>query len=237
MKFVKNQIRMSLKAILEILGIEVGAWVFGIVLCELIMKLFKPEENPTVFPLGTLFAMILLCANMIFFIMVLCVTNFNNAVGMGRTRKEYYLCFVIESFITNFFGYLLLLLLRVLEIRFLNLAYKGIAIETKMSMLNQVGIGTVIILAGVGLGTLFGALAMKYGKKIFWIIWVIWMLLCTGAPKIIERFFRFSAEGEKQVLEFLSGMTKMDWCIVGIVVALVFYGISWLIMRKQRVTG
>jgi hypothetical protein len=82
----------------------------------------------------------------------------------------------------------------------------------------------------------FGAVILRYGMKVLWILWAVWMIICL-VPMNIAKNEKLSGELAKLGL-FLGGKFTPQG-IVALVIALtiVVAAITWNILRKQRVTA
>ena len=92
-----------------------------------------------------------------------------------------------------------------------------------------------IVVCGV-VEMFFGAVILRYGMKVLWILWAVWMIICL-VPMNIAKNEKLSGELAKLGL-FLGGKFTPQG-IVALVIALtiVVAAITWNILRKQRVTA
>ena len=94
--------------------------------------------------------------------------------------------------------------------------------------------GVLVVFTAVEM--FFGAVILRYGMKVLWILWAVWMIICL-VPMNIAKNEKLSGELAKLGL-FLGGKFTPQG-IVALVIALtiVIAVITWNILRKQRVTA
>lgn len=163
------------------------------------------------------------------------VGEFNMALSMGATRRAYvgsYAVFNIAEIavlevILVLYGYLERAVLQMLqpqsEIAFDLISY------LKVSYLLAMPFAMTI------LELFFGAVILKYGMKVFWILWAFWM----GFSAIMARLSDNDLFAEK-----LSGLglaaggaiTVRGGVVFGTAVCILLAAASWKMLRKQRVT-
>ena len=94
--------------------------------------------------------------------------------------------------------------------------------------------GVLVVFTAVEM--FFGAVILRYGMKVLWILWAVWMIICL-VPMNIAKNEKLSGELAKLGL-FLGGKFTPQG-IVALVIALTIAvaAITWNILRKQRVTA
>lgn len=216
-------------------GLSVGIIFLCTILLAVIMHTTNDED--TTFAIGTTILVMIT----VFFFLFMGVfgygIEFNLAIGMGVTRKK---------FIPAYFASTLLML--VAESLFIYAAYflERWEINTFYSQWPyEKGIEYLIFSRYMILGLFlvaaaqifFGAIAMKFGKKAFWILWIL-MMTFSILPSRIEK----AADGSfldnlgKVLVHFFSSLNQVTGSLLMFGLIVILLGVAYLLQRKQAYT-
>ena len=208
--------------LLQFLGITAVGYL---IVVFIVMNVAKENTCATA---GTMLAVIAFAFIHLFGITLSFMGDFNMAISLGATRK---------SFVSGY------VLFNLLEIAVLELEIVVFGVVEKFLLENafpQAVItwnylsGVLVVFTAVEM--FFGAVILRYGMKVLWILWAVWMIICL-VPMNIAKNEKLSGELAKLGL-FLGGKFTPQG-IVALVIALtiVIAVITWNILRKQRVTA
>ena len=218
--------------------ILIAAGLFGTALMCTVLSV--SGENETYFEIGTLIAGIVFAMWSLVGTGLNFYSSFQIEVGMGSTRKHFFVSFYLCGLVQSLINVLLLGLVYLLEHNLYRILYPGMASEVEMGPGTAgVGIFLAIVLPMVGVGA--AALMMRFGKIAFWIMWAIWMAGFLLVPRLLgaaedhpESVYGILGKG----IMGLTGIFSLPvW--LGIIFAasvLLFLG-SYRIIRRQQVTA
>lgn len=164
---------------------------------------------------------------------IMCVTHieyFSNMISMGRTRKEYLLLTTLSC---------------VLKYSAIALLGVGMVVINNKTLGVKIGLEYSCIIKYVfmyiiGLSILemfFGAILIRYSKKVLWVMWAIWMILCI-LPSFIQHAMEqkpdsILAKFGKWILSIR--VTEKNLVIAGSIIAVVLMIVNVVSIMKQDV--
>ena len=162
-------------------------------------------------------------------------SEFNLVISMGEVRKSfvpvYQLFSMLELFgtalISYLFGYLEQVIYRIVE--------PELVVSNELVVVYRLRYVIPVILTIVILEMFVQALLLRYGMKAFWGLWLIWMAVCVGIPQLLGKS-KWAEEVFEQIIAFMAQISKGAWCVTGVVLGVGVLSLSWLMLRKQRVT-
>lgn len=218
---------------------EVGGGIFGVILFMIIMAADGADGT-----YGTIGAMMSLMLGMLFTVFVGIFSihqDFNMAISLGKTRRQY----VPAKYILLMTDCALCILVAIIFAWLEELIYPalmpGAICEFSMKgfLQNPLTIfGFVFLVPMVVM--LCGAFYLRFGMKFFWVGWVLWMCMCTLLPKILN-----AANDEVDSVWKRIGTAMVDFFVnldnvKGIIGILVIGGLglfgAFKLLSKQRVT-
>ena len=230
--------------ILGILGLMSVAFVGGMVLCFLIVKVLEAKDPElTTIPLGGLMAMV---AGGMFLYIIASIGlkgRFVKAICMSCTRKRFLLQETVESFLETLVVMAAGAVFGMVDMVIQKNCMGGVPIEFDImniykllftNPLNMVMIVCVVISSRF----LLGELLIRFGAKAFWILWAVWMLCCLLPSKIAHMVGAEKLEGFVELLNDLTA--RWDGCflpVMAILLSAVFYVLAIIMLRKQEAIG
>lgn len=160
--------------------------------------------------------------------------EFNMGISMGTTRKE-----LVRSY--ALFLFVQILLLEIVLVLF-GMAEKAMLArmmpqgELRFDLTAYMKPGYLLAIAAVMMvAEIFsGAVLLRFGMKAFWVLWAAWMLAAVLLPRLLDNGM-LSAWWNRLGLVFGGHMTAAGVWTAVLAVAVVLAGISWGILRKQKV--
>ena len=222
------QCKVRKTELLQFLGITAVGYLIGLIVVFIVMNVAKENTCATA---GTMLAVI------VFALMHLWGISFSNmAVSMGVTRKSFAAGYALFNLLEIAVLELEIVVFGVLEKFLLKTAFPQAAVEADMTTFFtwKYLLGAMVVFTVLEM--FFGAVILRYGMKVLWILWAVWMIICL-VPMNIAKNEKLSGELAKLGL-FLGGKFTPQG-IVALVIALtiVVAAITWNILRKQRVTA
>ena len=219
--------------LLQFLGIVAAGYLVGLGIVFIMVNVTDENAYATV---GTMLAVLLFAFIHLFAISFSFMGDFNTAISMGATRKSFTAGYALFNLLEIAVLELEIVVFGVLEKFLLKTAFPQAAVEADMTTFFtwKYLLGAIVILTVLEM--FFGAVILRYGMKVLWILWAVWMIICL-VPMNIEKNEKLSGELAKLGL-FLGGKLTPQG-IVTLVTALtiVLAAITWNILRKQRVTA
>lgn len=227
------QCKVRKTELLQFLGITAVGYLIGLIVVFIVMNVAKENTCATA---GTMLAVIVFALMHLWGISFSFIGDFNMAVSMGVTRKSFAAGYALFNLLEIAVLELEIVVFGVLEKFLLKTAFPQAAVEADMTNFftwNYLS-GVVVVFTTVEM--FFGAVILRYGMKVLWILWAVWMIICL-VPMNIAKNEKLSGELAKLGL-FLGGKFTPQG-IVALVIALtiVIAVITWNILRKQRVTA
>ena len=192
---------------------------------SLLLALMTYLGGYTVFRFGTVMAWIVFCFVSVMMGMFGMGNYFNWHVGLGRTRKSFFICDLITE---------ACFMLSLVEGGILKAFYASYTEEGKSlwgPWLFWIIPVFAVVLAVVREFT--GSILMRFGKKAFWVMWALWMLICLlpgNKNGVIGEMIR-------KVMAGIVGVSVTGWAVMGAALVILLSAVSWLIIRKQAVRG
>lgn len=212
----------------------------GIILVLIIMAVEGSGEDYG--KIGSLMALIMGTAVLLFGGIFSVQSDFNLAISMGKIRKYFvpsqYLMLLLDTLMV--WG--IATLINLTEGALYEALYPGAVCELSMRFLYQnpaVVLGILLVVPMVLL--LAGALFMKFAAKIFWVIWALWILGCMGIPRVAdamkERPDSFLAGIGRTAEQILSSESVGGSVVAAVILFTAGMTAIVLLLRKQRVTS
>lgn len=236
-KELKKQFYLRWDEFAFMLALEAGLFLFG----ELMMafSVYGLKDHSSVFPLGTLLALMIPAMLMIFFGMSSLPIYFNLVISMGTTRRRLLPALFAFSILENLLCAWIVNLFCLLENWIFRTAYAGIESELDLSFVFQWKYIFTICMVVVALNTLMGALCLKYGKKVFTLFWFLFMAVFIGGTrisKLLEHgsdhlFIRIC----RKALELFCGFSESGIIIFVIFISMGLMAAAYRILCRQQV--
>lgn len=239
---VMGQLRLARSGYFLSAAIILLGGILGTVIFELIMRLEEVHsDDPTTFEMAFLFG--LLCYVINFFVRNISSMgqNFNNTIGMGRTRRNFFIGYTLSCLINSVISVVSLFIIYLTEQWRLHTWWSAYPCETSFGSFLTPGIFCFAVILLAILQEFIGFAILRFGRKAFWVLWVIWMLSFTGGPRIIDDvqegrntpladFGRFLIDAGSKVPAAL-------WFVIVGVIGLVLFMISYVGFKHQQVTA
>ena len=228
MKEMKRQLYLRRDDLLLTLSVSAGGFLFGILLSWIIGYVDGSNETAM---LGTLMSLVLPYVLMMFVGGIVYASNFNLSIGMGGVRRQFIPSFLLITYAECLCVFIFAFLLHEVETMLYRIFWKNIVAEDILA--EQIPYRWAIILLLpffiVAVQSLFGALFIRFGKVIFWVLWCLWMVICfsgTWFEKLMQNaWFR--------QLTVNMTMERILLAAVAILAAATMAG--YLLLRKQQV--
>lgn len=208
-------------------------WLIGFGILHLIML----EDADSWLALGTLMAVIIEA-------MIALLTGamsmgicFNLQVSMGCTRKRFYVSYYLANVIKDLLIVLLLLLLCATETQLCGWIYPGTAGKLDLfPWLLKLGVPAALAVPAVG--SLCGAILLRFGRKGYWVLWFLWMFAFLGVPRIMDApDGTLFGELAGWITRVAQAVPAGGWILAGAVGILLCIAVSWGMLKKQQVTA
>ena len=162
--------------------------------------------------------------------------DFNMAISLGATRKSFVSGYVLFNLLEIAVLELEIVVFGVVEKLLLENAFPQAVMEIDLTNFFTWNYLPGVLVVFTAVEMFFGAVILRYGMKVLWILWAVWMIICL-VPMNIAKNEKLSGELAKLGL-FLGGKFTPQG-IVALVIALTIAvaAITWNILRKQRVTA
>lgn len=237
MKALIDQVKLQKE--LYIVGslLTVGAYLFGMILFDLVAA--SDDGITTVVYVGSLMALIIIIVFVFLALGIHLVAMFNYAVGMGRARKSFLPAYTAAAFFLFLVLGLELKLLHFLEGQKIRLMYPLLNWEDPAGAVIRWKYLIGFALAGTAFGMFFGAMIIRFGRAAFVVWWLLVVACCIGGPRLLEACLSNPDHVlAKTVIDVLGALARLGAALAPvllIIVALILFGISFLILRKQQV--
>ena len=227
------QLKVRKKEFLQFLAIGSGAYAAGIILLALILEISGIETYVT---LGTMLAGSIFIFVHVFGIPVSFAGEFNMAVSMGVSRKEFVGSYAAVNLLEIAVFEAVLYGFGRLETLFAQTLFPEFTKEFDCMVLFQWNY-LLALLIGMTVTELFvGAVILRYGSKALIVLAVLWF----GAfmiPAKIAGNKTAAAIFSKIGIALENGMTMQNIFIFGAAAAAVLSLVSWNLLRKQCVNA
>ena len=219
--------------LLQFLGIVAAGYLVGLGIVFIMVNVTDENAYATV---GTMLAVNLFAFMHLFAISFSFMGEFNTAISMGVTRKSFAAGYALFNLLEIAVLELEIVVFGVLEKFLLKAAFPQAAVEVDMTTFFtwKYLLGAMVVFTVLEM--FFGAVILRYGMKVLWILWAVWMIICL-VPMNIAKNEKLSGELAKLGL-FLGGkFTPQGIVALMIALTIVIAVITWNILRKQRVTA
>lgn len=235
---IKKQIRVQWENWMACLAIILGGWLVGGVLFRVISG-FLAEETKEYIPIGTVMGAALAVIFLGFIGMMSLELYFNLEISMGCTRGRFFVSYYLTCLIINLMGAGLVVLTAIAENQIGLWLYPDLEKSVNLiPYLLEWGVPVAVFLSVFSV--LWGALGMRFGKKIHFVLWGLWMLTCIGGPRIIEAVEEAPDSVFGKFGSLLAMITKAvpgsAWLTGGVVFCIVGFLVTYGILRRQQVT-
>jgi len=181
---LSKDIRLHKTGFLALLGIQIGAFLFGMVMVAIIMA--TDEDPGSWFCMGTLMASLVLVAVGLFTGAFSYPQEFMLALSMGRTRKTFMVSYYLRTILQLLAGWLLVLLMHQIELKTYSLAYYMYQNEIYFSFLTDWRVLVPVFLLCPVVSMFMGSLYGKYGKKGMTVFYFLWLFCCFVLPRMFH---------------------------------------------------
>lgn len=180
----KKDLRLHGTAVPALLGIQLGAFVLGVVMVLVIMH---TEEDPGAwFCMGTLIAGLVLVGGGLFLTAFGYPQEFMLALSMGRTRKAFMLSYYLRLVLLLAAGWLLVVLLHRAELLLYGWRFPLYGNEIYFSFLTDWRVLLPLFLVLPVISMFLGALYGKYGRKGLLVFYFLWLFCCFVLPRMFD---------------------------------------------------
>lgn len=227
------QCKVRKAELLQFLGITAVGYLIGLIVVFIVMNVAKENTCATA---GTMLAVIAFAFIHLFGITLSFMGDFNMAISLGTTRKSFVSGYVLFNLLEIAVLELEIVVFGVVEKLLLENAFPQAVMEIDLTNFFTWNYLSGVLVVFTAVEMFFGAVILRYGMKVLWILWAVWMIICL-VPMNIAKNEKLSGELAKLGL-FLGGKFTPQG-IVALVIALtiVVAAITWNILRKQRVTA
>lgn len=207
--------------LLPLLIVPIGFLAGFALLCTV---MFTVDDPGTWFPMGTLTAMIsLICFAVVFYMKY--YQEFMLALSMGRTRREFMICYAARSLLLLVVGYGLVFALSRVELTLGGKLFAQWPLEVEFTFLTQWWFIAMLLPGVVLLSMFLGSLYSYFGKKAMAPLWFVWMALCMFGPRLAH-------EENAWIIALLPAPV---WAGLGIAVVVVMAVTVVVLGKKQMV--
>lgn len=218
--------------VLQFLVAAFGGYVFGIIVMMIIRANTVEKECVT---LGMLIGMIILVFMHFFGITFSFVGEFNMALSMGATRKSFVGSYALFNMVELAGLELLLFVLGKIELALISVIYPQCEIILDVTQYFHWKYLLAVIVGMTVVELFLGAVILRFGMKVFWIIWAIWMFLTLVPVKLSEN--EVMAAKMHQLGEQIGLENIVQYLFAaGVVAAVIMAVLGWNLLKKQRVT-
>lgn len=223
--------------VLVILGMEAGTFLFGEILLGIVV--YVTGEKGSVFPIGTMLALLVPAFVMVFVGMSSLPLYFSTAVSMGAVRRHVVPALLGSSLLIELAAAWEAYLFYYLERWIFGLLYAGKEIELDLQFVFRWKYILPVCLAVVAVNALMGALFLKYGKTAFTIFWVLWMAIGICTPRLGHMLE--SAQDNafvrvcRRIADLIGGFSERGILTTVVLVSAGLIFASWMLLRKQQV--
>ena len=207
---------------------EVFAFLLGFGLVCLVLTTDTTTDSHVT--LGTIFAL----AGLVIYFFVGAFTyvqDFNLAISMGKTRREFLITHVLEQLLCVAAGYALLLLLSLLEGQLYGLMFPWAYSEfSLLSVLLDWRLALGVIPGVVIVMMFLGAMHCRFGKTFAVIAYFVWLACCMSLPHIASLF-----EAGHPAVIWILRIPAAGWVGIGVAAAALMTAVTVQLSMKQQV--
>lgn len=189
-------------------------------------------------PIGTGIAMIMTAITQVIMRVVTFSNNFNIAVSMGVTRREFLIGYQLFNLAELVVFTVCFWVLYLMEGLFARLCFPKEPMIENMNVLFQIKVIVPFLLVLCCLEIFVEAVTMRFGAKAWWTLWAFWMAMCLGIPRMIERGIKgMLPSGIQRLGNLLVTGGPVLWTVCGVVVLVILVLAAWRMLVKQQVTS
>jgi len=231
---MKNKLSkyIEIREVAMMAGLIIVTFILGMLLHDFLVNndIKNMEEEITVFPLGSFISIIAMLVALCFVGATAMCQDFGMIVGMGATRKEFFLKKVINLGITTVISIIIFVILNRIEMIKLNTMWSEYPLELDFSPYitgKNIFIAIVVL---IGMSLFVSAFILKFGKTGFWIIWGLYMIFCLSLSRASDIVSAIKPE----TINSMSAKSNMIMVAL-FILAVSGTAVSWLIVRRQEV--
>lgn len=239
LKQIKNAWLVSKDRFLKTVFVVALSAVLSGLLVFVIVKVFGADDpEMTYIHMMSLISYITLWALILFMGMTDFGKTFDMMVGMGRTRKEFFVSYGIVNFGTYLVYAGEILLIAWLETVIEKVFYAGIPCEMNLTaFFFDARTIALTILIGFTYNIFMGALYLKFRQKIFMLVWVLFMFMGLIA-QMISKSVETQPPWLMAVIDFFVAIFTSPALVLilgAIVITILLVAVSYLIVRKREI--
>lgn len=213
-----------------------ATYVVGMGIACLCMNIGK--KSLYYIPIGTGMAMIMTAIMQVIMRVVTFSNNFNIAVSMGVTRREFLIGYQLFNLAELVVFTVCFWVLYLMEGLFARLCFPKEPMIENMNVLFQIKVIVPFLLVLCCLEIFVEAVTMRFGAKAWWTLWAFWMAMCLGGPKLLVKGLKgLLPAGVQKLGSLLVAGGPVLWVSCSAVFLVVLLIVSWNIMKKQQVTA
>lgn len=222
LKHLISNIKLNKKDLWIPLVVVSICFLMGFGLLSVIM--FTVDDAGTWFTMGTFMSLLtLIVFSFIFFAKY--YQEFMLALSMGRTRKEFLICYAVRTLLMLALGYGLVLVLYRVELAVGSRLFAEWPLEIDPVFLMDWRFIVPVLLGTVLLSMFLGSLYSYFGKKAMAPLWFVWMAVCMLGPKLAH-------EENAWIIALLPAPV---WAGLGIIVVIALAVTVVVLGKKQMV--
>lgn len=234
---IRRVIAIRKTEVWQMIIIMLGGYLFGFGLMFIMNGRGNSEEG--VFPLGSLMAFIILILVYVVIRGIALMQDFNYAIGMSVTRRNFLISYAVVIFLEFILYYLVFVLSYLLETGI----YKGLGIKvmdyaTKVPIMFHASTCVVLAVLAISVQFFICSMILRFGKVAFWIMWGLYMFVCIAPGRVSN-----SMEGKHSVIGDLmfamyEGIVKHGpngVLILILIMCFVMLVPAIILLRKQKV--
>lgn len=223
------KMKMGRTEFLQYGAILLAGYLLGLVLCFFLLR--GEGEYVT---LGTLMAATFAAFIHFFGSVFSFLGEFNMGISMGATRKELVRSYALFLFVQILLLEIVLVLSGMAEKAMLAKMMPGGELRFDLTAYMKPGyllaIAAVMMVAEI----FCGAVLLRFGMKAFWVLWAVWMISAVLLPRLLDNG-RLSVLWNRLGLALGGHLTAAGIWTAVLAVTAILAGISWGILRKQKV--
>lgn len=229
--------RMNTKDLFNVLGAMLLGFLLGIFMVAVIVQVADADSYGII---GSMMAMIIWLAMVVLKGAISLEKQFNIAVGLGETRKEFIICQFMSMFANTVIELLVLMVLNILEKKLWEAVYPFPCELDVVTGFFRVRSVLAVIFLAPSLTMFFGMLILKFQKKAFWFLWGFWMVGSLGLARVSD-FMENNPNGTlamwvHSVIESIKVIGVDAWFLAGLLLAAALLAIAAAMLEKQPIT-
>lgn len=216
---------------LQFLGIASAAFLIGFLLTVLVAHM---EGATKTGPVGSLFMAAGFGFIHLFGIMFSFISEFNIAVSMGATRKNFICNYVLFTLLESAGLEVVVFLFAVLEKEMIEKFFpQAVSFDILPYFKWQY---LLLITIAFTVAELFcAALILRYGLKMFWGLWGFWIFISI-VPVNLSRNKNIAEKLAELGSIFAKTITAVQLTVFGAVLVVFMAGVSWKLLSRQKVS-